>query len=134
MFVTMQCFNNLDTEEGKRPMAERFGLTMKRAGAAITVTSLTDFLAFAIGGTTVLPALQSFCLFCAVGLIVVYLLQATWFVAWFSLDQRRIEAGRDGSLVCFIHKDFRPNKFSQRNILQSFFKKVASLVIRWPVK
>ena len=36
MFVTMQCFNNLDTEEGKRPMAERFGLTMKRAGAAIT--------------------------------------------------------------------------------------------------
>jgi len=38
-------------------------------------TSLTDFLAFAIGGTTVLPALQSFCLFCAVGLIVVYLLQ-----------------------------------------------------------
>ena len=36
MFVTMQCFNNLDNEEGKRPMAERFGLTMKRAGAAIT--------------------------------------------------------------------------------------------------
>ena len=61
-------------------------------------------------------------------------MKATWFVAWFSLDQRRIEAGRDGSLVCFIHKDFRPNKFSQRNILQSFFKKVAALVILGPVK
>ena len=53
MFVTMQCFNNLDDAENKRPMLERFGLTMKRAGAAITITSLTDFLAFAVGGTTV---------------------------------------------------------------------------------
>lgn len=53
MFVTMQCFNNLDGEEEKLPMTERFGLTMRRAGAAITITSLTDFLAFAVGGTTV---------------------------------------------------------------------------------
>jgi len=134
MFVTMQCFNNLSPADSQRSLKERFGLTMSRAGCAITVTSLTDFLAFAIGGTTVLPALQSFCLFCAVGLIVVYILQATWFVAWFSLDQRRIEAGRDGSLVCFTHNNFQPNKFSQKNILQSIFKKVASLVIRGPVK
>ena len=53
MFVTMQCFNNLNREEEKQPMKERFGLTMRRAGAAITITSLTDFLAFAVGGTTV---------------------------------------------------------------------------------
>ena len=53
MFVTMQCFNNLKEDEETRPMTERFGLTMRRAGAAITITSLTDFLAFAVGGTTV---------------------------------------------------------------------------------
>ena len=53
MFVTMQCFNNLNEEEEKKPMTERFGMTMRRAGAAITITSLTDFLAFAVGGTTV---------------------------------------------------------------------------------
>ena len=53
MFVTMQCFNNLNSEEQKKSREERFGLTLRRAGAAITVTSLTDFLAFAIGGTTV---------------------------------------------------------------------------------
>ena len=153
MFVTMQCFNNLDTEEGKKPMAERFGLTMKRAGAAITgqstpspagsqvrsnnclsVTSLTDFLAFAIGGTTVLPALRSFCIFCAVGLIVVYLLQATWFVSWFSLDQRRIEEKRNGSLPCIKHENFKPNNFSQRNILQSVFKSVSNVIIKRPMK
>ena len=53
MFVSMQCFNNLKKDEEERPLPERFGLTMKRAGAAITITSLTDFLAFAVGGTTV---------------------------------------------------------------------------------
>ena len=53
MFVTMQCFNNLNEAEQKKSREDRFGLTLKRAGAAITVTSLTDFLAFAIGGSTV---------------------------------------------------------------------------------
>ena len=134
MFVTMQCFNNLGPEDCRRPLAHRFGLTMSRAGCAITVTSLTDFLAFAIGGTTVLPALKSFCIFCAVGLIVVYLLQATWFVAWFSLDQRRIEAGRNGSLICYTHKNFQPNKFSQKNVLQTIFKSLAKAVVTLPVK
>ena len=32
---------------------EKFGKVMKRSGVAITVTSLTDFIAFAVGGTTV---------------------------------------------------------------------------------
>eukprot|EP00092_Neocalanus_flemingeri_P008175 GFUD01008815.1.p1 GENE.GFUD01008815.1~~GFUD01008815.1.p1 ORF type:complete len:989 (+),score=163.46 GFUD01008815.1:223-3189(+) len=134
MFVTMQCFNNLNSEEQKKSRDERFGLTLRRAGAAITVTSLTDFLAFAIGGTTVLPALQSFCIFCAVGLIVVYILQATWFVAWFSIDQRRIEEQRNGSIMCIKHKDFKPNKFSQKNILQTIFKAIANVIVLKPVK
>jgi len=134
MFVTMQCFNNLDDAENKRPMLERFGLTMKRAGAAITITSLTDFLAFAVGGTTVLPALQSFCIFCSVGLIVVYILQATWFVAWFSIDQRRIEEKRNGTIPCYVHKNFQPNSFSQKNILQSIFKAISNVIVTVPMK
>jgi len=134
MFVTMQCFNNLDGDKSKGKIHERMGLTLRHAGCAITVTSLTDFLAFAIGGTTVLPALKSFCIFCAVGLIVVYFLQATWFVAWFSLDQRRMEAGRDATFPCIIHKNFKPNKFSQRNILQSIFRKLSEVVILVPSK
>ena len=44
---------------------------------------------------------------------------ATWFVAWFSIDQWRIEDGRNGSAPCIRHQDFKPNAFSQRNILQA---------------
>ena len=77
MFVTMQCFNNLKEDEETRPMTERFGLTMRRAGAAITITSLTDFLAFAVGGTTVRGSFKThpryFCL-----LFIVHSLCPLW--------------------------------------------------------
>ena len=72
----------------------RFGRCLQHAGVAITVTSLTDFLAFVVGATTVLPALQSFCVFCGVGILFVFFLQCTWFVSWMVIDERRIQANR----------------------------------------
>ena len=54
MFVIMQAFDNLNPSEKKSgDDAFNIGLAMRHAGVAITVTSLTDFLAFAVGGTTV---------------------------------------------------------------------------------
>lgn len=54
MFVIVQCYENLDDEEKESgTLAERIGKTMKHAGAAITVTSGTDFAAFIIGASTV---------------------------------------------------------------------------------
>ena len=88
-------------------LAERFGIAMKHAGVAITITSLTDLLAFAIGATTILPALQSFCLFAAMGIFFVFIYMATFFVAFFSLDQRRIEDDRNGCICCYkVIKDY----------------------------
>ena len=78
MFVIMQCYDNLSPEEKSSPdIPSRVALTMRRAGVAITVTSITDFMVFAIGATTVLPALRSFCLWCAVGILAVYFYQVT---------------------------------------------------------
>ena len=47
--------NDLDPDPDLawRDREEKFGKVLKRSGVAITVTSLTDFLAFAVGGTTV---------------------------------------------------------------------------------
>jgi hypothetical protein len=55
MFVIVQCWYNLKEEEvlGK-DLAEKIGLTMKHAGVAITVTSVTDVFAFGIGAVTVI--------------------------------------------------------------------------------
>lgn len=45
------------------------------AGVSITVTSITDVVAFLISATTVLPALSSFCVYSALGVLAVYILQ-----------------------------------------------------------
>ena len=60
MFVIIQCYDNLGSEKSQDNV-ENIGRTMRHAGVAITVTSLTDFIVFVLGATTVLPALRSFC-------------------------------------------------------------------------
>ena len=50
----VQAFKNvMDSPDCTLPLEERFGLAMKYAGVTITVTSVTDFIAFAIGASTV---------------------------------------------------------------------------------
>ena len=66
-------------------MYSRFGQTMKHAGVAVSITTFTDVIAFFIGSNTVLPGLQSFCIYAAVAIFCIYALQITHFVAWFSL-------------------------------------------------
>merc|ERR1712096_288256 len=92
MFVIVQCLHNLKQNElTDLSIEEKMGLTMKHAGVAITVTSLTDMFAFGIGAVTIMPGLQSFCISSAFAIGVIYLLQASWFVAWLSVDEKRIK-------------------------------------------
>jgi len=151
MFVIMQCWNNLSPGEMKRPLPERMGLTLQHAGVSITVTSVTDFVAFAIGATTVsrsdaeisfmtlnncltffgkvLPALQSFCVYAALGVFATYIFQATFFVACFALDQKRIEDARNSMFPCYKHTNFNPNSCSRNNYAQWFFDKIYSKLL-----
>lgn len=129
MFVIMQSWNNLDSTERDCELQVRIGLALKHAGVSITITSLTDFVAFIIGSTTVLPALRSFCLYAAVGIISVYFFQATFFVAWFTLDQKRIEDSRQGLIWCIKLANWHSNKCSQKDLCQSFFKNIYSKIL-----
>ena len=113
MFVIVQSWETLKPEERSLSLVERFGVTMKHAGAAITVTSVTDIIAFAIGGFTVLPALQSFCIYASVGIVATFLFQSTFFLAWFSLDQRRQESGRNACCFCYVHNNYQPPSNNQ---------------------
>ena len=53
MFVIVQTWKNEGRDKADDDIAEKMGKTMEKAGVAITVTSLTDVLAFVVGGTTV---------------------------------------------------------------------------------
>lgn len=86
----------------------------------------------------VLPALRSFCVFCGFGILVVYLLQATWFLAWMTIDQRRIEDRRNGWLPCYKHK---PNtntamcgKAKKGQMLKRVFRSYGNTIVKVPIK
>lgn len=53
MFVMMACWDDLSTTQKRLPLHERIGLMLKHAGVSITVTSVTDVLAFIVGSSTV---------------------------------------------------------------------------------
>lgn len=152
MFVIVQCW---DTEEHKakdlvvdgddalttgsgrpkRDLPHRVGVAMTHAGTAISITSITDVIAFGIGASTVLPALQSFCIYASVGLLSIFLFQCTFFVAWMTLDQRRVESRRNACCPCFRHgPEWEANKLSSKDLSRGAFKAYGRFLTRPWVK
>ncbi|KAA0184825.1 hypothetical protein HAZT_HAZT005391 [Hyalella azteca] len=129
MFIIVSTWDT-DTEElanaGKGheddDLVAKAGRTMRHAGVAITATSLTDVTAFAIGATTELPALQSFCAYASVGIMIVYILQSSFFLAWLTFDEKRLRQKRNGLLWFLTHKDWKPSHCSKVDILNRMFK------------
>lgn len=54
MFVIMECWYNQLDDHSHLPLPERIGHTMRHAGISVTVTSITDVMAFGLGAFTVL--------------------------------------------------------------------------------
>uniref|UniRef100_A0A6U4II24 SSD domain-containing protein n=2 Tax=Phaeomonas parva TaxID=124430 RepID=A0A6U4II24_9STRA len=79
----------------------KLGRALARAGASITLTSLTDFAAFLVGSSTIIPALRAFCIFASVTILFDFMYQVTLFIAFLKLDEDRIIAkGSDCCCCC----------------------------------
>lgn len=83
--------NSIDQTDIKKPTMDRISEALSHSGPAITITSLTNALAFAFGATTSLIALRSFCMFASICIIMLYLLVNTFFLAVVVWDTRRVE-------------------------------------------
>lgn len=105
IFVIMSALRKIKSESGHLKLSEKIGRTLEKAGASITITSLTDIIAFLVGGTTVLPSLKSFCIFAAICILMTYLYVVTFFVAVLTLDEMRLAKGRNGCCPCVVHKE-----------------------------
>ena len=53
MFVIIEAWNNLTALQRRKDLKVKIAIAMQHAGVSITVTSITDFVAFAIGASTV---------------------------------------------------------------------------------
>ncbi|XP_075240295.1 patched domain-containing protein 3-like [Convolutriloba macropyga] len=135
MFVYVAAWDNLTPHEQELPLTEKIALMTKHAGVSVLVTSLTDFVAFTVGAITVIPALRSFCMYSAMGILGLFLSTLLFFGGAFTFDSRRAAQNRNACLCCIKHgDDYKPNECSQRPIAPRVFEKVASVLTHWPVK
>jgi predicted RND superfamily exporter protein len=88
-FVIMAAVNRGMRETPDLEVPELMGRALAVAGASILLTSVTDFVAFAVGSTTSVRALEYYCLFSAVAVMVDFVFQITLFVVAAQYDVRR---------------------------------------------
>lgn len=65
-------------------------------------------MAFSIGATTLLPALQAYCLYAAFGVLFVFILNITFFAACVVIDHQRANANRADCCCCITLKEPHP--------------------------
>nr|KAG5702436.1 hypothetical protein BaRGS_027523 [Batillaria attramentaria] len=72
----------------------RLGATFAGAGIGITITSITDFLAFCIGTTSVFRSVTNFSLYAGVAILFCYICNATLFGGCLTFHGRRVYSSR----------------------------------------
>ena len=76
---------------------------LKLGGVSILITSVTDAVAFMLGGMSSLPSLRSFAFYAGLGVVFAFLFEITLFSAYLALDLKRQEKKRReccGLLCC----------------------------------
>jgi len=127
-FVIVNAFNRERkgprSSESDEDLATRAGRAMKRAGASITVTSLTDLVAFGISASSRLPALASFCGYAAVAIVFLWLFASTFFASTLVLDERRQRDNRHECLCCVTRskplEEDESDKFEEDRVSRYF--------------
>ncbi|XP_066545237.1 patched domain-containing protein 3-like [Amia ocellicauda] len=96
MFIMISCWQQTKVHD---PVEIRLAETYKEAAVSITITTLTDVLAFYIGIMTPFRSVQSFCLYTGTAVLFCYFYSITFFGAFMALNGRREESNRH-SLTC----------------------------------
>ena len=109
MFIIL---DELDRANFNLPTRQIIADVLGKVGGSVTMTTLTDLVAFAVSTTSAFPAIQYFCTFAAVGLIFSFLMIMTFFVSFLVFDINRIKAGRLDMIPFLKKKDFEIDKIT----------------------
>ncbi|KAK4759848.1 hypothetical protein SAY87_022979 [Trapa incisa] len=80
------------------PLEDQISNALAEVGPSITLASLSEVLAFAVGAFISMPACRVFSMFAALAVLLDFLLQVTAFVALITYDFRRTQ---DNRIDCF---------------------------------
>ncbi|KAL7874419.1 hypothetical protein SRHO_G00053890 [Serrasalmus rhombeus] len=92
MFIMISCWQKTKVKD---QVEERLAETYKEAAVSITITTLTDVLAFYIGLMTPFRSVQSFCVYTGTAVLFCYLYNITFFGAFLALNGRREQVSMD---------------------------------------
>ncbi|KAK7283457.1 hypothetical protein RIF29_12985 [Crotalaria pallida] len=119
------------------PLEGRISNALVEVGPSITLASLSEVLAFAVGSFISMPACRVFSMFAALAVLLDFLLQVTAFVALIVLDSLRAEDKRVDCFPCIkVHADFDKGAGqSKPGLLARYMKEVhAPILSIWGVK
>lgn len=117
----------------------RIGEALAEVGPSITLASLAESLAFAVGIATPMPACRVFSMFAAAAVFLDFLLQLTAFVALLAYDLRRTQANRVDCFPFFSVSthDFEATGLSERSnkepgLLVSYMQRFHAPILQKP--
>ncbi|XP_053950504.1 NPC intracellular cholesterol transporter 1 homolog 1b [Anastrepha ludens] len=100
IFIMVHAYHRLDKNHYKT-VAEAIGEAMARVGPSIVQTAGSEFACFAIGAISDMPAVKTFAMYAAAAILFNFFFQLTAFVAFMTLDERRVASGRFDLFCCF---------------------------------
>ncbi|PIO58261.1 hypothetical protein TELCIR_20307 [Teladorsagia circumcincta] len=86
VFILLSAWRSSPTHQS---LQKRMEETFADAGVSITVTSLTDFISFAVGCATPFPSVQMFCAYAVTAVLFTYVYQLTFFAGIMVYTNRR---------------------------------------------
>ncbi|OVA00612.1 Sterol-sensing domain [Macleaya cordata] len=113
------------------PLEERISNALVEVGPSITLASLSEVLAFAVGSFISMPACRVFSMFAALAVFLDFLLQVTAFVALIVFDFLRAEDNRVDCFPCI--KVHSPSAESDKGIRSFILTFIAFIEVHAPI-
>ncbi|KAJ8033684.1 Patched domain-containing protein 3 [Holothuria leucospilota] len=95
---------------------EKMGRTYSEAAVSITITNLTDIIAFLVGSSTPIPAVRMFCIYAGVAMFFAYLYQVAFFGACMAFIGDREKENRH----CITFQKVKPKNASRNKFYRMF--------------
>ena len=132
MFILV---DEYDRQSDGMSSRDRVKFTLSKVGSTITMTTLTDVVAFYISTTTSFPAIRYFCIYVALCISLEFILQITLFVAFMTFDSIRIYQRRCDLFPFLRVRDRNScNIKSTVSITDRVMHIYGTYLLKWPVK
>ncbi|XP_052071555.1 patched domain-containing protein 3-like isoform X2 [Mytilus californianus] len=87
MFILL---SGLADTSAKDTVETRIGQTMRTSGISITITSITDVIAFCAGAASVFPSVRNFSWYTGCAILFCYLNYVTYYIGCMTINEKRV--------------------------------------------